>query len=107
LIAGTLVISGLLALAIGLTQHDWYDFVFPILTGIFLTIPIVIPFNCDAPRVKMIAAAIAAVFGVLFLAINIPLLFGQFSAGIYQFYLFGILIYCFLGQGLMKVENKQ
>jgi len=106
LIAGTLGISLALAATIGVVQGAWIDALLPLLTGLYLTIPIVIPFNCDASWARMVGIFVAVIFGILYFAINIPLVFGVFAEALFPVFMIGLLVYCFAGQALMSAEPK-
>ena len=107
LIAVILAISVALGIATVIGQGDWIDLFVPILTGLYLTIPVMVPFNCDAPWAMRVGIVAASFFVLLFLAINVPPLFGIYLLFfLIPIYMFGILIYCFVGQFLMKVEAK-
>lgn len=106
LIAGTLATSVVLGFIAVLTQGDWMNFIVPILTGLYLTIPIIVPFNSDAQWAKAVGFVVAWFFVLIFLAINIPPLFGFYLAFLIPLYMIGIFIYCFVGQILMKAEAR-
>ncbi len=106
LIAGTLVISLVLGCCVGFIQGDWIAAVLPFITGLYLTIPIIVPFNCGATWARWVAILVASIFALLYLAIAVPLVFGYFSEALYPIYMLGILVYCFAGQALARVESK-
>lgn len=105
LIAGVLAFAIIFALFMGWLADTRMIMIVPIVTGIFLTIPIVVPFNCEAPWAIAVATVVAVLFGVIFLILNGALLFNQFLESIYLMYIFGIIIYCFVGQILMRAQR--
>ncbi len=106
LIALTIGTSILLGAILGILGQTWLLFVLPVLLGMYLTIPIVIPFNCEATWARGVAIVVAITFAVWYLGIHGALFFGIFSVIPVQIYMLGILIYCFVGQILTKVEPK-
>lgn len=106
LIAGAIVAGALVGL-IAMSLHGHFAIaVLPFLFGVFLTIPLSIPFQTSVRWATATAAAIAVVFSLLFLGICIDLLAGQLRQGVIGVYQLGILIYCFAGQALIAQQPK-
>jgi tetratricopeptide (TPR) repeat protein len=106
LIAGALAISLVFAIVAAVGNGDVTVAILPVLTGIYLLIPLVVPFRCRAKWTVIVATVIATGFGLLYLAINVAISFQMLLVLLLQIYMFGILIYCFIGQWLVKFEEK-
>lgn len=106
LIAMTLAISLLLAIVMVVMAGAWVVAVIPLLMGLYLMIPIVVPFKCEVPWTIVVSTLIAIGFAGLYLVFNIGLLFDQLFASILPLFMFGIVVYCFASQFLMRMEKK-
>jgi hypothetical protein len=106
LIAGVIVFSIVLGFALVWVLGEWIIIIIPILTGIYLTIPLVVPFRCDPPWAIAVATVVASLFGLIYLLLHAALFFDIFLQGLFMIYIYGILIYCFAGQILMKAEQR-
>lgn len=106
LIAGTLALSILSGLLLAWLHGDFLIFVLPLIGGILLTIPIGVPFNCDALWARTIAIVVAQCFAILYLGMLLLLGFDVFLEVLWMIYVVGILVYSVVGQLLIKVEPR-
>lgn len=106
LIAMTLAISLLLAIVMVVMAGAWVVAVIPLLMGLYLMIPFVVPFKCEVPWTIVVSTLVAIGFAGMYLVFNIGLLFDQLFMSILPLFMFGIVVYCFASQVLMRMEKK-
>ncbi len=106
LIAGTLVFGGIMGLAIGLGRQSTIAGVLPCLLAIYLTIPISVAFQTTARWAVIVSATAAVAFGLLFLANVVSLAMGTTNLTVLMLFSYGILVYCFVGVGLIRAEQR-
>jgi Flp pilus assembly protein TadD len=105
-IAGTLMFGIGAGIAGSIIQQDYFVAFMAILLGIYMTIPLSVPFNTEVTWATIVASLIASGFGLLYLA-NVGLFFfGLVSMNFLQIFTWGILIYCFASQILLKARPK-
>ena len=95
------IITSIVCLAQGNLLAGFLAVVF----SIYMTIPLSIPFNTSVQWATIVAGLIAGFFGLMFLAIEFALGMG-YTIALIPIYQFGILIYCFAGQALLKAEDR-
>lgn len=106
LIAGTIVLGIIIGLILGFLHREPIIALIPMMFGIYLTIPLSVAFNAQAKWAITTAIIVAAGFGVLYLANVGLMLFNIAIAPLLMAFIYGILIYCFVGQALVKAEER-
>ncbi len=105
LVAGSLFSGLALGGAAWLIQGEPWLGIIVLLFSIYLTIPVSVAFNCEAPWARMVATLVAIGFAMLYLMIAATSLTGVLlssEAGLFQL---GILLYCFAGQALIRAKQ--
>lgn len=106
IIAGTLVFGLIVGVTLGFVHQEFQIALLPIMFGIYLTIPTSVAFNTTAQWAVIVSIVAASCFGLLYL-----LIVGLMGASIFilpmvQVFIYGILLYCFAGQALIKAEDR-
>jgi hypothetical protein len=84
----------------------WIGAIIPLMMGLYLMIPIVVPFKCEVPWAIVVATVIALGFAGLYLFFNLGVLFGRLFDGVLSLFMLGIVVYCFASQLLMRMEKR-
>lgn len=107
LIAAALGVAMLIGASSSVMYGEWFPLLVAFLSGVWLSIAIVVPFQCDAKWARLVGIVVAGLFTLLFLAITVPMLFGSLFPDFFFVYAIGIMIYGFAGQALILVPAKR
>lgn len=107
LIATALSVATVLGIVSSALYGEWLLLFIAFLMGTWLTIAIMVPFQCDAEWARIMGIVIAALFTLLFLLISVPMLFGLLITDLISVYAVGIMIYGFAGQGLIMAPAER
>ncbi|MGB7343684.1 MAG: tetratricopeptide repeat protein [Pirellulaceae bacterium] len=89
-----------------MVRADWVGAFLCFLFAIYLTIPLSVPFNTDASWATKVASLIAVAFSGLFLSIVVFLVVFSALPKWTLIYQFGILLYCFGAQSLLRARER-
>lgn len=106
LIAGTIVVSVIFAASVAYSVQEWSLPLIPLLTGIYMMIPISIAFQCEARWTIGVATVVAVLFGLIYLAFNVGLIYRVILLDLFHALIYGVLVYCFASILLIRVEEK-
>lgn len=107
LIATALVLAVVIGSVSSVMYGDWFLLFVSFLSGVWLSIAIIVPFQCDAKWARVVGIVVAGLFTLVFLLINVPMLFGLIIPELFVAYAIGIMIYGFAGQALILAPAKR
>jgi tetratricopeptide (TPR) repeat protein len=107
LIAAALGLAVLIGTVSSVMYGEWFLLFVAFLSGVWLSIAIVVPFQCDAKWARLIGIIVAGLFTLSFLLITVPMLFGLIIPDLFFAYAIGIMIYGFAGQALILAPAKR